>query len=556
MDFSSVYESGISKMSKKKYNDAITDFSNVIDNIPTFREEMVIMKINSLINRSGCYLLTNKKEDASNDAAKAIENVVSKKSIDTIKMMNIEEKQRNPLVAALCNALVRKAQIDDSMDKCYDAMITFKDAISILPDPAHVANFEQFLKSCGFPKLSQDDAEMTVFNEIIKSLHDKGFIISKLQEFSNDVVNSKFSNETLTKFSDTNACMIPYAIMTVYVTDPDVIIACLKSLISMSAKHVGTVYGLITDIRDIMIRYDKNSQILSLCLQFLHCSPEFLFKEFEDKSMIDPICSSLSAGITSEAIESAFFILFSIAVTPQDILPIARKDVVDAVLSHQTEGAIKVLSRIAYVPDIADIVFERGALKWILDYIIGDISEEMVVNSLIAISRVLLRLVIRDDLPADSGIELQCKKLFEVVVPIIMKKSRAPDVVSNGFACLALGVDFAVEAARSTRAIQLASLTLAMYTIDSKICSNMVAFLYSASQVGMINDIKESKSSLPTLMNVLGAHPDNRTLVERIAALAMLCGAQNKEQIYVAAVQQFPDSSILRKYAGMLNIKL
>ena len=159
-----------------------------------------------------------------------------------------------------------------------------------------------------------------------------------------------------------------------------------------------------------------------------------------------------------------------------------------------------------------------------------------------------------DTIPEDT-LKKRGQKTFELLFPIVTKLSKEQELVSNIFAALAASIEYAVEFAREKRVIQAASAILTMNASDEGCAQNIISLFYACTLCGMTDDLKNTRSAIPTLINTLKDHSSNTLIVERAVAIICEVDHPKKKEFYDAAIKQQPESPILKKYESLFSEK-
>ena len=278
----------------------------------------------------------------------------------------------------------------------------------------------------------------------------------------------------------------------------------------------------------------------------------------EKVDFIGPLCESLAFEFSENDLQTVFYLLFQIANTAELLTSIVDKGVVQKCLGHRTTGSFLLLSKLSNVPAALQQELSAGMEAWAMEILENKESEApMIRGALILVTRIMLTYPVPEEGKAkDPEVVAKAEKLFDIVMPILLANTKVPELVTSGFALLALCVPFAPEKVTEKKAIPAASVMMSVYNNDHSVASNIMTFLYECANNGKLQEILQNKAVLPTAMKALSTHPGSEVLVERGVALAILCDHPKKEILLRSALVQFPESKLLKRYIPILKIAL
>ncbi|KAH0790360.1 tetratricopeptide repeat protein [Histomonas meleagridis] len=535
---------GVTKINQKKYNKAVEDFNNVIDSLTPQNEEETILKCNCLLNRSFCYTQLHKYTEAQEDA-----NTVIKIYND----YHHKGKQNNPLTPILSLAHVR-------LGECYEAQLEYLEAFQEYSEGNRInkkgeaqKSFQSLLKKLNIPIIDPKDKQLQSFSQIINNFLNEKSLNESLESLINTLHNeTKLEAAVITKINSTDSPNIIYGIIQLYHDNKTLINNSLIALRLLVESGVSSVWNGYIVIRNVMKRYESDLDIIGNSIKLLRMIPRNLYSHLSKEGFIPLITKSLKIINDHGEIEGAFFLLFQIASSPSLLVELINQEIIEIILEKKTMGALLLLSKLSLVPELLKQAETLGAIDWIFEMLKKEnINEAEIIAASLIFSRILLRKISNEE--KENRI-LKANKIFDALAPLLMKNTKNEEVVATTFAAFSIAVNYAPEKAKEFKLIRLASVLLAMHMKMEDVAQNLVAFLYEAANSGLLDDVKEVKPALPTVLKALSQYPSNEAIVERSVALAYLLDHPNKMDMLRAALMQFNNSNFLKVFIAQNGI--
>jgi hypothetical protein len=372
---------------------------------------------------------------------------------------------------------------------------------------------------------------------LLHILNELGLIaaVTSVMEFLNQ---GGLSEALVRKFNETGVGRIFIGVMQLYVDHEVIVVACLTTIRMLAEKGVGDVFNGFPVVRLIMDHWKGNVAVVGSALRFISLSPIELWGHLARADFVTPACDALGLDMTDEDFESAFYVLFQLAVTPQVLVQISAEGIADRIFEKRSDSAFMLLTKLTELPDFANAVEAQGVLPWAFEKL-ASTDLNIVEGALAVIAHVLGAMQ-----EIDNDLALRA---IDAIVPIVMGASKNAEIVANAFAVLTLIAENVVEKVTQLRLIRLASTLLAVHRIDVRACQNLVAFLFECARAGLVQEIQDIKVVVPTVIKTSQAFATNQALVERAVALAVMCDHPEKAQLLAAALERFPESKRLRQ---------
>ncbi|OHS95956.1 hypothetical protein TRFO_37894 [Tritrichomonas foetus] len=543
--FVTLKNSGIQRMNSKKYNDAIRDFTTVIDKLnPTTNEEAVLKGV-CLLNRSSCNLLKDDFDSAIADANAVIEMYQNLRTDEQQKSMTPEQMRADPLTGVLSLAYIRRGEAFEARLEFLNAFHEYAASNTLQPDGESQRAMRSLLLKLNVPEINQKDKDLSHFAVLLLQFVNEPSLIVSLTNLTEYLSSAEIKPDILAKYDQNKCPNILYAISQLYIENEFIVIGCITSLRFLAERRLVSVWNGFLVVREIMSQWNRSENICGECLKLLQFAPTELYKFFVKDDFLTPISNSLRLKLTPQEVEIAFMLLYNIASSPSQIQFVVESGAVDHILAHKSLGSLMLLSKIAMVEDVLIQTHSSGGFDWIIEKVKENSERlDLVVAAAMIISRYLLHLE-EESRPTKSEVGL----MFDTFVPLVIKNSKDSEVVSSCFAAFALGAEFNAEKITELKLIRAASAILAIHIKRTTVAQNIVTFIYECAKNGLLNEIKETKPVLPTVMNALQENPTFQTIVERAVVLAAMCDHPNKETLMAAAMEKFPNSTFLLRFS-------
>lgn len=551
-------DSGVKNMNSSKFEEAITDFTKVIDGLEPNNEEEAMLKMTCLSNRSGCYLAVAKREEASKDATEII-NIYQKFRPEEIqaKMTNEQIKQ-DKLTFLLSLAFVRRGNVFESQIQLLEALQQYAQAVTLDFEGAGQMGMRSILNRLGVPQFDQDDPELKPFSELLALLLDPTSLLTDLVGITKAANESVMDANLIKKLNSTGCCRILYAVIQLYLGEEMLVLASLVAIRALVEHGVGDLFAQALITRAVVQNWGQNAPIMGAVLMFLRLLPQQLLPSLNAVDFIGPILKSLDLELKEDEQEAAYYLLLHLMEKEEHFLKVGIEGGISKAISAKTKGSLIFLSKACQLRQNARMLeTENGGPDWIFD-VISKNTDNLTVLSATSILITHMFMGAADDkehnLPTPPVEELKkrAEKAYSLMFPAATKFAKEPDLVSNLFAALASCAEFATDYIHQNRAIQAASAILMLNEKDEGCALNIISFLYTCVTSGLVEDVKQTRSAMPTVMKALQQHANNLLLVERAVAIACEVDNPKKLELLKPALEQNPSSPILAKYSSLL----
>ena len=566
-EFVSYKNSGNKKFAQQKFAAAVTDFSYVINKLKVMGTDEAQLKMVCFINRSCCNLMLNKPSEAMYDAEEAM-NVYNSVR-DKIDPTKIDSKKLadDKLTMPISLAFVRRGQVHEAQANFLAAINDYQTADKIQPEADGKKVLESLFKKLSLPLVDTTDKKLGLFVDVFQNLTDSEKVTNLLGEILQTFLDGKVTPEDIEYYSKKNMHRLVFAVMQIYMNVEIIVIICISINRIFSESDVKDTFNGFPVIRTAMTEWRDNAGIVGDSLRFLSLCPPQLYQSLVDGQMIPTIINSINIELQEEEYDAAFILLFRLATKKEQFIEIGQSNVIEVINKTKTLGGLILLSKLVQVPELARAAKQEGALDWVLERLEQNTNNASVVS---AASIFIAQAFLHGDesnskvqeLPSEEeekkNIEKkkqQASKAVDILFPIAKNNSKDAVLVSNCFAAIAACVEFASQRIHHHHIITAASVMLKMNIDNESVVLNIVSFFYACTQYGLKEEVKEASAAFQTTMEALQKHPTNQLLAERAVAIAVECESNVREDLLALGLKQFPESKMLRKYIGVLNIE-
>lgn len=531
---------GVRKLERRKFSKAATLFSSGIAQLASASSaEDIELKASFLLQRSLCALFTDDRASALADA-------------DAAAALCSGDAHR----AILGTVHLRRGQVNELGGALLCALREYSESAKLGSAEGEAA-IARLFRELSIPLIGDDDARMAVFRQIPAFLLERDDLIRLLQTAVRELTEEECGKELLEKLNASGCCRIFYAAMQLYIADKEIVSLCLHVLTVLAAKGVGDVWSGYVIQQYVLEKWADDRDIFVQFLGILQIAPTNIFEHLMEYDFVGPLYKGFGYDLSENELQTLFYLMYQIANNEELLLKVLDLGIVDICIKKHTSGAMMFLSKVSCIQQALKSAVDNGVLDWTFELLEKEgIEVQLYKSAMIVITRYLLSI----PLPQDNNVEVEIKefssKVFDDVLKVVLANSKIPELAACAFATLSLCIPFAHEKVVEKKAIKAASVFLVMYMNDVSVANNLVTFLYECVNYGYIEEIKNDKAVISTLMKTLAAHPDAELLVERAVVIACEVDHPNKKSMLQAALLQFPDSLVLQKYVTKVGTSL
>lgn len=606
----SIKAQGIKKIQSRKYNDAISDFTSVIDQIPQPEDDnQANLKSTCLINRASCNLMllsasSNKsKEELISFVQKAIDdsnqsiavlNQIRKSDndyfFDLVKEKKTDELKTDALTHLYALSNLRLGESYESLNECQKAFHHYSIAYNAEQFDDKNPNFNnnqeakkairEFLQK----RYNVPDIKSNVSNSDFQDLVSMRQLITYKSEMSKSMTSflsriyaKQISAQTIKKLETLKYLNLIYAVLHLYIDDQMILLQALAITRFICNMHFRSFYDHLFILKDVIKceLQKENPSMISECAKILALAPRDDHNALINNGFI-PLCLrclELGEKIKDEDADYIFCFFFAISQTPSNLHYITvnydnngdkkgdeeeELDIVKYILTRKQMYGIMLLGKISQHGPALFQAEKLGAVDWLLQVLKGildvDVPDFVIQKRDIIfcaetyLSRLLLKRNEEENKAAEKE-KQEISKTVEILVPLLKKGSKSEDIVSVCFSYLAQATQYVPEKIKELHVVVLASLMLHLNMKCRPVVQNIVTFLYeTADHAHLIDEIKGCKAAIPNVLNAVHDHARSQTIVERATALVFLCDHESKDKLLAAALEQYPKDEFIEKF--------
>jgi hypothetical protein len=235
--------------------------------------------------------------------------------------------------------------------------------------------------------------------------------------------------------------------------------------------------------------------------------------------------------------------MFQLSQSPASLEFLVGRGLVEFCMDNRTMGSFLLISKLCHVPDGCRRLSDLGAILWTFEILQNKENEPPLLRGALVLTS---RIILSGGFPSEIA-----DRVFDSVMPVVMKHSKVGEIIGPAFAALALCVRQAPAKVVETRGTQVASVVLSIFIRDVKVAVNIVTFLFECAESGLVGDVLQVRAALPTVVKALEEHMNDEMIVERAVGLLVLCGHQRADELLRAAVKRFPESQFLARFLSV-----
>lgn len=533
-------EKGFKQFEQREWQEAINEFTIVIDQLKPESEEDVLLLFACLLQRSVSFLLLEKTEEAFNDANTVIDTYKQRRPENIFTNPSVESLRSDAFIPSLSVAFVRRGQVLEYKGQLMAALQEYTKGVSLVPDGEGRTALDRVYEDLGIAKIEGDEPEIQPFKKVFLDMMEKDKLIESLKQCLDYINKTTFNEEQQASLNSKGCGREFYGIIQIYINEEDIVLTSIKCEQGL-AKYSGIpdVWAGYQIIKHIFDSYNDNAVVCSTLLEFINMAPPEIMPYIEQTDVFRNICASFNLEMTPEQRGLAYDLLSNLSSSPNQLLEVASQGFIEKAWESKCEGSFCLLSRLCTIPEYCKKIIDLGILDWSFQ----NLTKEDATPKLLSASIIVfIKIILLEEHPPIEG------KVFDAVAPVIIAKNKLPDVVSSGFAALSLCLPEAADKILGSRILTAASVLLSYFMDDIVVATNIITFLYECASAGKAEDIKQARAVFNTSMKALQNHPDSEVLVERAVGLAILCDHPNKDTLLSAALQQFPQSKFLQQF--------
>lgn len=557
-DLIPVKDSGIKNMESEKFEEAIADFTKAIDGLDPKNDNEAVFKCTCLANRSGCYLAIAKREEAANDANAIIEIYQKFRPEDVQAKMTAQTLKEDKLTIPLSLAFIRRGNVFESQLQLLEALQQYAQAIAINFEGSGQMGMRSILQRLGVPEYDQNDPELKPFADLLAYLLDPTALLKTLTDIVKSIREGGLDEKLVKKYNTTGCCRIIYGIIQLYLGEEVLVLMAVTTIRTLVEKGVADLLAQALIMRAVAQNWSKNAGIMGAVMKFLILLPPQLFTALNAVDFMDPIIRTLDLELNDEEKDAAYYLLFQLPETQEHLGKLGAEGAVSKAIAAKSRNALVFLSKACQLRDNRrQLETESGGPDWIFD-LISKNPEDLTIISAASILITQIFMGEADDkenglpIPSEEVMTSRGKKTYELLFPVAKSKSKEINLVSNIFAALASCVEYAKDYIKENRVVQAASAILTMNDKDEGVAVNIISLFYACSIYGLIEEVKQTRSAMPTIMATLAKHSTSLVLVERAVAIACEVDHPKKIELLKPALEQNPASPILAKYKHLI----
>lgn len=540
---------GLKNFKNDKYDDAINDFSYIIDNIKPQTDEDYIMLMTCLLNRCSCYTFTDKFDDAIKDANTVVDVYNNARPTEKQKEFTPEQTAADPLTLPLSLAYVHRGRVYEIHRMYLKALNDYAIATSLSIDGEGQKSMQNVFANLNMPRLEPKGAETRIFYTLIIHLLNEVNLLTAFTNLLTFLKQGDLKEEQIKTINDEGCCRLVIGIMQIYRDHELIVVTCLNTLHVLATLGCYDVFNGFIVYRYIGDVWKTNVNVIGEIIMIMSFAPLQLSSFMVKAQYIAFLQESLALELRPQEIDGALFILSRIIEEPSHIVEAGSQEVLNIIFERKNEACLALLTRLCSLKDICEKIKNEGIIDWILECL----DEKEKTNKSSSACIILSSIFINRDPDSDGDKQFYidlAKKCYEKMLPVVSNDHSDISYISNIFAMLASCASYAKEFITDSPLLRIAASIFSINIDDEGLAVNITSLMYSCCISGLVDDVKSVKGLPATIISALEKHYAIKELVERAVYILIAIDHNSKKAFLLSGIKDFPDSEILKQFIG------
>lgn len=553
--FNEKKNSGIVKMNEQKYDDAITDFSYVINKLESSTDEDILLLMICLLNRSFCSLVLKQIDSAKRDANQVISLYKEKRSeIDFIRFDQAKVKD-DVLTNPLSLAYVRLGQINEVEGQFMMSLRNYRTSDILTPKGSGEEAIFRLFKKLSVPDILTEDGNMNIYKKIRDDIEDSDKVSQHLYLLMESMVNNGVDSEYFGSIKISLCVRLLYSIIQLHMKEEVIVVLVLSILRIFSENNIMEVYSGIKVIKTTLEEWNSSSAVAGDSLKLLSGATPQVIKLMHENNFVTTIAGSLLNDLSDEEYDIGYMLLHKILIDEKSINDLSETEILDTINEHFLPNSILLLAKLSQIPKIVKKIETTNIIDSLMRILNDGVSDNIISSAAIVISQFFVYIHDKKDnskVQDLSYMDERIKSLQKIankvsnhIYPLVHK---SPSFTSNILAVFASSVAFNTDFIKNNKVISTISTILQSNINNVDIVMNSVSFFYSCTQNSLLDDVKNTKDAATGVLKALENYNENAQIIERSIATLIELGHSSARDFLRTAIRKYPQSQILGKY--------
>ncbi|OHS98904.1 hypothetical protein TRFO_34773 [Tritrichomonas foetus] len=556
---------GNEKVRRQKYDEAIQDFQQVVENLVVDNDQKASLKMMCYNQIALCKIELGDLDGA---------EVATRESINIFNIMRPDEMKKkqhrkNDILFPLYHtALCRIGQIEEKLHNLKKAITIYQGALVIYPKGEAKQLISDCLVQFGIPPVDLEDPNLMPYSKIYNCIFDINALIGCYQECIDKINNQMPNEEEIQKLDDGGIVQMILGVVDFLLDSDDanaeIVIDISLTVAALFIKRGATkAWANAYIIKKVIEHFKGNQKLLSTCLTILGTCPVKKYQIFAEESTVRVLVDALKLELSQDQVNEIFrFLYYTLDKNSKLIEYIAETDVLDFAIKTHSVDSFLLVSRLILSEKVANMSKTNGVIDWAF----STIAENINISAYIQISLVIIGRIIqvanktdeKTDNEGGNGFDLKefSARCFKELLPVIKQNQKDPSILTDTFTILSYVLPNAKEMIHETKLLPISSVLLSANIDNIEFVTKQLSFIYQCAKLDLVEEISSVKPLLPTIMKALDKYPNKQPIVEYSIALAVLLNHPNKETLLQSGLMQFPSSPILKVYVDILKFAL
>ncbi|KAH0795230.1 hypothetical protein GPJ56_000906 [Histomonas meleagridis] len=544
---------GVERMKKHNYQEAVKDFKMVTDNLFVDNDKKAAIKMNCFNLASQCYIEIGELDKASKASIEAIT------VFDMMRPREFEKtqhKRKDILYPHFSNAFIRQGQIKEKQGDIMEAISYYNKAILINPKGLG----SQFIDECllnnyGIPKINKNDEKLKPFSDLCNNLFDQKELTPTFHEILKLLNGGTITRETLTYLDQAGIPELLLGILQLHLTSESVVDIMLAIISFFVRNGYKDAWRNVQGIDKALLEYKDNVTIIEDIVGIVYFCPKELYSHFAKSELLEAFIDCFNLELSEEEFDKLFLIIFRVVTNKNGTIEILEKrNILNLILKYKTTNSFNLLTKLTFSEKIVLEIRNGEAMNWVFEMLKTNKTNHLILNICFIIMTKIFQCTTEEgNTPEKKKFALDC---IENIMPIAIANNKKIEVIRDIYWILIEAIPYTTEAIQKLKIIQFTTLMITTHNNDPDDINMFLKYLYMCAKNGLVNQLKENHSVLPTVMKLVDKYSKYRQIIEKVVALAVMLEHPKKEELLQAALIQFPNSKVLKEYVGILEFAI
>jgi hypothetical protein len=540
------FDQAQAKVKNGNYEEAIPDLTLVIDYFIVDNDGSANVKMSAFNSRCLCRTKLEDYEGAIRDADYTIMIYEAMRTPDRWK------GGRDNLRPIANSALIMRGQAFEASSNVHDAIRSYRESMSFLPDGAGRSTLDQCLMSFGIPYVDGNDESLKPFSQVLDAISTAQELQAAFGKCVSFITSKGLDQDAIRRLE---SAKIPQLLIGAvnFQLSSSVCVDLGVTLAGWFIRH-GCESAWVNHaiLGKVFLAYLEDKTVAGDCISVLSTMPRHLQQFFGQKEYMEGYLKLFALGLSDKDVAELFLITYRV-LEPNDpsVEPLKGSRIVEHCLTAHTPNAAMLMAKLTLNEALCrEIKANSGALVWFFDLLMSEQKEKLVIEcALVALKQLAV--------PEGEGEwsrENYALTCFDRVVPFIRKYRGVDlDFVRIAFQLLGDVIEFAVDKAAEHKIALLASLMLVTNMDRHDFAGLMVKFLWRAVTFNLVEE-GQKEVMMKNMLRAGEVYPKDAVIKELSIAFCVTLNHPKKMELLQQGLRVLPKSDILKNLCNQPDI--